>query len=143
MPDLTVLARFEAKVEETDTCWLWTARVLPNGYPVLYVDGKHAYAHRWSYEHHVGPIPDGYEVDHVKARGCTNRHCVNPAHLEAVTAHENNMRSSSAAALHAVKTHCPQGHEYTPENTYSYGSGRQCRTCSKNRKRAAYRRAAA
>jgi hypothetical protein len=29
------------------------------------------------------------------------------------------------------KTHCPRGHEYTPENTYRYGSSRKrhCRTC--------------
>jgi hypothetical protein len=28
------------------------------------------------------------------------------------------------------KTHCPQNHEYTPENTYTYKSGlRRCRKC--------------
>ena len=28
------------------------------------------------------------------------------------------------------KTHCPQGHEYTPENTYTRGQrGRRCRKC--------------
>ena len=31
----------------------------------------------------------------------------------------------------SLKTHCPRGHEYTPENTYRYAtSGRRaCRTC--------------
>jgi hypothetical protein len=34
-------------------------------------------AHRVSYEHYVGPIPKGLEIDHL----CRVRHCVNPAHL--------------------------------------------------------------
>lgn len=32
-----------------------------------------------------------------------------------------------------LKTHCPKGHEYTPENTYTYPgtkSGRICKTCT-------------
>ncbi len=34
----------------------------------------------------------------------------------------------------AAKTHCPQGHEYTPENTYNRKDrpGRMCRTCMRN-----------
>lgn len=34
-----------------------------------------------------------------------------------------------------LKTHCPQGHEYTPENTYYYPtrSNRSCRACGKAR----------
>jgi hypothetical protein len=34
---------------------------------------------------------------------------------------------------HNPKTHCPQGHEYTPENTYQYADGRRCKTCIKLR----------
>ena len=37
----------------------------------------------------------------------------------------------------ARKTHCPQGHEYTPENTYAYEAyGRRCRTCAAEQYRA-------
>lgn len=28
------------------------------------------------------------------------------------------------------KTHCKRGHEFTPENTYDYARGRQCRACA-------------
>lgn len=35
----------------------------------------------------------------------------------------------------AKKTHCPQGHEYTPENTYVYGTKRVCKTCIRIRDR--------
>lgn len=34
------------------------------------------------------------------------------------------------------KTHCPQGHKYTKENTYSYRGRRYCKTCNRERKRA-------
>ena len=40
-----------------------------------------------------------------------------------------------------AKTHCPAGHEYTPENTYNQpGGGRQCRLCVRIRNREAQRR---
>ncbi len=32
-----------------------------------------------------------------------------------------------------LRTHCPQGHEYTPENTYLYKGRRSCRACQKVR----------
>lgn len=143
MPHHTsVMDRFLAKVNKTDTCWLWTGRVLPHGYAVFYVDGKYLYGHRWAHETFIGPIPDRFQVDHVKERGCTNRHCVNPSHLEAVPAKVNNSRSTSVSAKHKVKTHCPQGHAYDSENTYHHTGSRHCKRCmsirqSSKRKQAA------
>ena len=42
----------------------------------------------------------------------------------------------------ASKTHCPQGHEYTPQNTnmVNGGKSRQCRTCNRAKGREFYRR---
>ena len=59
---------------------------------------------------------------------------MNPDHLEPVTRGENLHRG---AHRNKVKTHCPQGHEYTPENTYVWGDRnfRQCRTCTRERGR--------
>jgi hypothetical protein len=31
------------------------------------------------------------------------------------------------------KTHCPQGHAYTEDNVYQYGTMRHCKTCAKAR----------
>lgn len=66
-----------------------------NGYASFSAVG-HALAHRYSYELHHGPIPEGLTIDHVHANGCRNVDCVNPAHLEAVTQAENNRRAWEA-----------------------------------------------
>lgn len=94
-------ARFWSYVDQDGAggCWLWMGGKTAAGYGQFSVggrSGKTVYAHRWSYEHHVGPIPAGLTIDHVHANGCRHHHCVNPAHLEAVTQAENNRRAWEA-----------------------------------------------
>jgi hypothetical protein len=125
-------SRFLAKVDDTETCWFWTATINNRGYGTFGLNGRMALAHRVAYELWIGPIPDGLEIDHL----CGVRHCVNPAHLEAVTHRENLRRGTGFAAVNGAKTHCPHGHEYTPENTYhnpNPNGGRICRTCKRAR----------
>ena len=45
-------------------------------------------AHIVSYETFIGPIPEGYEIDHT----CRNTFCINPNHLEAVPPAMNKER---------------------------------------------------
>ena len=122
--------RFWARVEKGDGCWLWTGARSGNGYGCMRVEGKVHSVHRLSYEWHIGPIPDGFTIDHVRERGCVSRLCVNPDHLEAVTNRENILRSDSACAINARKTHCDRGHEFTEENTKVRPHGRECRACA-------------
>jgi hypothetical protein len=50
-------------------------------------------------------------------------------------------RRKPGATPNASKTHCPQKHEYTPENTYIGSDGkRRCLTCKRDRNAAYMRR---
>lgn len=97
----TAEQRFWAKVEKTGTCWVWVGARNDRGYGnFVAVKPKNIGAHRYAYELMVGPIPEGFDIDHVKANGCTSRACVKaiadeygPAHLEAVTRAENLNRA--------------------------------------------------
>ena len=112
-----------AKVEKTDTCWNWTAYKNPKGYGKF----NQWYAHRFSYIHLIGPIPDGLQIDHL----CLNTSCVNPEHLEAVTLQENVRRQMSQPGWvmpgnNGSKTHCINGHEFSG---YDSRGKRFCQTC--------------
>lgn len=132
-------ARFWAKVAlpNEQGCMLWLRATNEDGYGRFYLNGKAERAHRVSYLLAYGLIPEGTEIDHVRAKGCANRHCVAPLHLEAVTHAENNRRSMAGAALalrQAAKTHCPAGHLYAGNNLYIHPTtgGRRCRACGRN-----------
>ncbi len=98
---------------------------MSHGYATVYIGGgrgaKKPYVHRYVYELLVGPIPDGFDIDHL----CRVRNCVNPEHLEAVTHRENMLRGDTLAAANAAKTHCPKGHALDGRDTH----GRYCTTC--------------
>ena len=129
--------RFQAKVEKTDTCWLWTGTVhKTTGYGITSVEGRHVLAHRWSYEHFVGSIPKGLHLDHL----CRVRHCVRPDHLEPVTQGENNRRAAAAKpSTRNLTTHCGNGHLYDEANTSYYPNGqRRCRACGRDIARRSY-----
>ena len=131
------LLRFLAKIRLDDgsRCWEWTGE-RANGYGRFWLNRRKHGAHRVSYEHFVGPIPQNMELDHL----CGNSGCVSYAHLEPVIHRENVLRGNTIVAKCAVATACPQGHPYTGENLYVAKNGdRHCRTCAKIR---GYRRRA-
>lgn len=71
-------------------CWEWQLGMGKDGYGKTQVQGRTTGAHRVYYERHKGAIPDGWQIDHL----CRNPPCVNPDHLEAVTASTNQRRGS-------------------------------------------------
>ena len=80
-------------VDKTPTCWIWTG--WHNGrYPGFSAGHTKLLAHRFSYELHKGPIPEGAVIDHL----CKVTMCVNPDHLEAVTQQENVLRGDNSRA---------------------------------------------
>lgn len=109
-------------------CWVSTGYRMPNGYATV---GHGELVHRVAYTEMIGPIPEGLTLDHL----CRNRACWNPDHLEPVTNRENILRGTAWSAVNARKTHCPQDHEFTPENTIYWNGQRKCRECNNARQR--------
>ncbi len=75
----------------------------------------------------VGPRPPGQEVRHLD--GDSSRSVL--SNLAWGTKSENGYdRVRHGTHTQAAKTHCPAGHLYTPENTYTHPTGqRVCRAC--------------
>lgn len=120
--------RFEAKIlyEPNTGHWYWLGNLTGAGYPSLYGGSRagmpvNVLAYRWAWERDHGPIPPGYDIDHL----CGERRCVNPQHLQAVP------RRITRGRAQRERPACPHGHAYTPQNTYVHPrkGNRTCRQC--------------
>lgn len=144
-------AYFQERIAVRESgCVEWTGTLSDDGYGRMLVGYKahgrpiRRYAHVWSFEMWVGPVPPGLELDHL----CRNRACVNPAHLEPVTRMVNVHRGVLPAlmrtrALHPTRpllAFCARGHEMAGANVGRNEKRRWCRECK--RLTAAQRRSA-
>jgi hypothetical protein len=130
----SIARRFWAKVNKTDTCWLWTGHIDRGcGYGKFTADWRKGseLAHRVSFYLAHGFYPKG-ETCHT----CDVRACVRPDHLYDGT-RSDNMRDAVARKRHwnVRKEACSKGHQFTPENTYVLVTPtgrriRQCRECA-------------
>lgn len=123
-------------------CWLWTGALWPNGYgkPSIELHGTRL-AHRAFYLEHVGPIPEGFDVDHrchnadpdcERGEQCQHRRCVNPAHLEPVPRGDNLVRAIESRRM------CENGlHDLTRPGAIRPGTKAQCVACWRTRYREA------
>lgn len=80
-------------VDENTGCWLWQWSKSKKGYGRMRdANGRNRVAHRVYYEERFGPVDAHCQIDHL----CKNASCVNPDHMEAVSAAENVRRTSVA-----------------------------------------------
>lgn len=90
--DEQLSGKYRSYVTQREGCWGWRHLLHRSGYGLLSHSSKNHYAHRISYEMHVGPIPDGMDVMHL----CHTPACSNPEHLT-VGSRRDNMQSSRVA----------------------------------------------
>lgn len=121
--------RVMAKCVRRGACLVYTGGLNVWGYGQAWRDGKNVSAHKVVWEHHNGVLPDGFEIDHVAAKGCVSRACCEIAHLELVTQVENARRRR--------KQVCRNGHTITGPNEAFVGARRRrrCRACDVERTR--------
>lgn len=132
----TPAERFWAKVQFTDSCWLWQAKTNAAGYGEFW-DKRDTKAHRWAYEFCVGPIPADLHLDHL----CRVRNCVKPDHLEPVTPKENIRRGQTGKHRRGLRmAACKRGHIMDAANSYIDPNGYpRCRACAQAAERARVR----
>lgn len=129
------VVRFWAKVDKRgpDDCWNWTGGKVETGYGHFQF-GKQMGAHRVSVMLSGREIPRDRVVHHI----CSNRACVNPAHLE-VTTQLQNVLSGELLRRAKERTVCGRGHQYTPETTRVSATGsKRCILCEREWKREHY-----
>lgn len=130
-------------VRDEDECWTWRGAPNAGGYGRFFRDGERRLAHRVSLEIKLGRPLSTYED---ACHACDNPICVNPKHLWVGDDSANQRDAVAKGRQHqSRKTHCPQGHAYTPENVIRKRhdpSRRRCRQCHNEYQRARRRRRA-
>ena len=119
MIDKEMEVAINAKIEMTDTCWIWHGTMNNTSDPRYTTSRKskniNIQIRRYIYETLIGEIPDA----RLAKPDCGNVKCVNPEHTRIDTMSKHILsgvgprrRKEQCASI----THCPQGHEYAGYN---------------------------
>jgi HNH endonuclease len=120
------LFRGQVRLDKESGCLLYIGtNTNGKGYPGIRVGSETQLYHRFLYELVHGKLPPKHEVHHT----CVKNKCLNLRHLNGLSGKEHRKQH--------LKTHCKNGHEFTPENTRIKPDGsRKCIICQRaeNRK---------
>jgi hypothetical protein len=129
----------KTEIHTLSKCWLYQGS-LSEGYARVYHKNRLEFLHRL-----IAKLKLNYDLNSelyvLHQIWCFNKNCWNPEHLYIGTQADNVLDQKRVGTFRNVtaekeklKTHCPQGHEYTLENTQWQGNKRKCRECSRLRK---------
>lgn len=128
--------KLNRQTQVTPDCHLWTGSRNAGEYGTISVDQQSLLVSRVVFR-----LTHGYWPTIVR-HTCDNPPCINPAHLIDGTRRDNSTdRDTRGRNGYSRRTHCPQGHEYTPENTAIRTRGskrpgqtyRECRQCRRKK----------
>lgn len=126
--------------EPNTGCLLWYGLSDKDGYGKMFTNKKHVRIHRFVYEMHNGPIPEGMIIQHK----CDTPSCCNIDHLELGTWLSNMQDKVSKGRLRNQNMHkmiCKHGHDISNPNscyisTTPIGNPRRiCKKCHAIRNR--------
>lgn len=125
---------FDKRLITSDGHWLFVGAINTDGYGLIMFNGKLTKVNRVAAHLWLGlDLNDRYQQALHKDELCRQRSCFNPEHLY-IGNNSINMKDAVKLKTHnrARNTHCPQGHEYTEENTYTAEGCRRCKICRSN-----------
>lgn len=137
---LVARSRYE-ELGYSTPCLVWQGGTDSDGYPSVCIAGRWPKPARLMHAAFVGPIPEGYVLDHLCHTShptcsgpCRHRRCIEPTHTEAVTRAENGRRQHARADARPERerTTCPYGHQRDRRP----GGNLACRPCDAARARA-------
>lgn len=138
------MENFLRKVVEGPECYGWDGAKTRGGYAIFAWRGRKGLAHVFIYEETFGPVPEGWDVDHLCHTRecklgdlCPHRACTRVDHLKAVP-HKENVRRGRTGQHWREREHCKNGHPFDETNSMWTSAGwRLCRECHRQSARRA------
>lgn len=131
------VVRFGATTRTVPSTVLKPGKTTKGALYVVLSNGKscNRRVHQLVLEAFVGPCPPGMEGCHWDDNKENN--ALRNLRWDTHSANELD-KVRNGRHTNASKTHCPRGHEYTPENTKDHSKGRWCRKCHREDNRNRY-----